>query len=151
MEKTWWRKAKAGFTLLESLLVLGIVATCLLVGYLKVNYDTEQNELRFWQELDVTWRQAQASVRDTQQIIDFKFTNLYVNVSCENKQLKRIYYPKTLKHRMNAVNITVAADKHMNPTSIGLQHENGITYHIVFGFGWGVYKIEPEPKGLYRG
>ncbi|QBO35363.1 type II secretion system protein [Periweissella cryptocerci] len=151
MKKMLSKKAESAFTLLESLIVLGVVATCLIIGYLKVNYDNEQSELRFWQELDVTWRQAQTSVRDTKIVFDFRFTNNYVDIYRETKKVKRLNYPNTLKFSGVMVHVPVSAEGHINPTTVSLFRANGSYYSIKWGFGWGVYRIEPEPKGLYRG
>ncbi|MCM2438026.1 prepilin-type N-terminal cleavage/methylation domain-containing protein [Periweissella beninensis] len=140
-----------GFTLIEAVLVLTIVSGLMLFGYYQVDYAQQRAESRFWQALDLTWRQAQMATWDSDDYLDFRFYQHELLVWQNGKIVRSLPYPRSIICNVKKTKSVIVSNQGViQPTKVILITQQGVHYEISWGFNWGTYKITPEPAGVYH-
>lgn len=143
---------KPAVTLLEMLLVLIIVAGVSFFSYVAHAKSIKNEQIHFWQTLDLEIRYAQHHVKLNDSFIIFLFDRRELVISDNKHHLKVIKYPSTI-YLQNRQTETVIFNKQQQMTTNIIIDviENGVIkdYKISLGLEWGAYTIEPTPTGLY--
>lgn len=136
-----------GFTLIESVLVLGLVALMMSFGTIYGHHVTQVNaERQFWQELEQNWHASQVRAREGSSAINIRYVNGAIRFQwCDisNQRLYRedVTIPATIsvgnfKKLQMMPNGYVQAGTQRFTSS--LTHK---TYLMKVQLGWGGYRI----------
>lgn len=144
---------RPAITLLEMTVVLIIVASMSFFSFFAQPKNTQNEQAKFWQTLDLEIRQTQSRVKVSDERITFYFKRKELIITDNKTHQKIIRYPKDVQ--VNNTNPAVIVFKQhgsqMENVAFGAI-ENGIKkeYRIIFGLEWGAFKFEPIPTSLYR-
>lgn len=138
-----------GFTLLESLVVLMLVAISFTICWPKFNYhwDCFEQE-QFFHRLRAEWQLAQSSAKNNQEETDISYNHSHVDfVNADyHHQLK---LPRKLKMR-DHTDLTMHADGYVRPCTWEFCSEiDHRVYYMHIQMAWGGYRI--EKGGFYTG
>lgn len=143
---------RGGFTLLETVVVLGLLTTTALIAV--VRFPTRQRQLNdetaFWQRLDVLWKRNVliASTTGQRRMVDFLPTEHMVQFSDRHgttaaRELVRLKLPATL-HVLGVKNIPIYKNGH--PGLAVVKFASDLTPNKTKRFsplmGWGAYRVE---------
>lgn len=141
-----------GFTLLESIVVLIIAGLITTMGYQGRQLHLQNEEQKFWQEFDLNWRNMQTEVQGTNKLMLIKFGMKEIKIINTTGEMKtEIRLPESLEITNKGSAITLGDG--INNTQQKITFRSKIAnkiYTFNCGIGWGMYEIEPVPKGLYR-
>lgn len=139
------------FTLIEAVLVLTIVSGLMLFGYYQIDYGEQRAESRFWQELDLTWREYQMTTWDKEGGFDFRFYQHALLIWENGRVLKKLTYPRSLRCDVKKTkSVFLSKQGVVKPVKVVFFSKKGQKYEITWGFNWGTYKVTPEPSGIYH-
>lgn len=144
-------KAK-GFSLLECLIVLMIVGFVSILGFKSNNIKLQNEEAKFWQTFDLTWHRLQTKVQSNDVVFTVKFgINNIKFLSEDGKKVAEITVPKTLTLSQNSSSFIISNEQSSNLSRVTFRSKlTKQSYIFGTGMGWGLYEIDPIPKGLYR-
>lgn len=142
----------AGFTLIESIVVLIIVGLITTMGYQGHQLHLQSEEEKFWQKFDLTWRNLQTEVQGTTRFMIVKFGLKEIKIlTNDGKVVDDLKLPASLE--ITNKNASIRLGDGVNNTQQKITFRSKVAnkiYTFNCGIGWGVYEIEPVPKGLYR-
>ncbi|MGO3318451.1 MAG: prepilin-type N-terminal cleavage/methylation domain-containing protein [Leuconostoc carnosum] len=127
------KHTNSAFTLLESLIVLTIVASMLLIGGQKISH--QQSPDQWFHAFDGRWQQARLMAQKEQKVQVVKFEAS--GVSFDDKKIK---YPKGYLNS-NTKTLNILATGYVAPTTIILDNGQKVI-KIVFSLGGGDYRTE---------
>ena len=146
-----------GFTLLETVIVLGLLTTTALIAV--VRFPTRQRQLNdetaFWQRLDVLWKRNVliASTTGQRRMVDFVPAQRFVQFSDRHGQTVardqvRLKLPETL-HMEETKSIKIFKNGH---PQLRVEHfvsdlAPGKAQKFIALMGWGAYRVDTEEDG----
>ncbi|GAB5052738.1 competence type IV pilus minor pilin ComGD [Pediococcus ethanolidurans] len=144
------RQSKSGFTLIETLVVLSIIAFIFTFGHLTFKTVIEQQEEKqFWAKFDDDWKRYEqfANSEGVVTYITFDKSKRKIRfnpLKTFNKENSEISLPKTLSLFSNQ-EVKIGSDGYVKPQTIAFQSEvNKCTYRLTIQLGWGVYHVNRE-------
>lgn len=142
-------KRQAAFTLLEMLIVLGIVALTLLIGWPSMHRAAQKNaERQFWQTFRQAWQAAQVRSKTSQKstrVVYLKSRNLVVFAWDNDSEQIRV--PETLFVRRFS-DIEMKKTGYVSPqTEEFISTLDGTDYQIRIQLAWGSYHVQATQKG----
>lgn len=144
---------RPAITLLEMTVVLIIVASMGFFSFWGQPKNTQNEQAKFWQTLDLEIRQTQSRVKFSDERITFYFKRKSLEITDNKTHQKIINYPKDIQvTNINPARIVFKKyDSQMENVAFGVI-ENGSAkeYRLIFGLEWGAFKFEPIPTSLYR-
>lgn len=145
------KKLLSAVTLVETIVVLMIVALISVLGHQGHEVVLKNNEQAFWQKFDNAWKKSLISVQGTNEVITFYFEHDRLSIrKASERKWREIPYPKTL-YNVRTAHVILVNGSISGRNDIGIKSTiNNQMYIISWSLGWGVYEIKPNPKGLYR-
>lgn len=144
---------KPAVTLIEMVVVLIIIAGVSFFNYYIQPKNFKNEQIRFWQTLDLEIRNAQTQAKINNYINTINFTRRQMIITDNKTYEKIIKYPATIQLE-NPQPVTLLFSKqntNLEVVTFSVM-ENGRKkeYQLNFGLEWGAYKFEPIPAGLYH-
>lgn len=148
------RDTVPAFTLLETIVVLGIISLISTLGYSGHQQIARNKELEFWQRFDLEWRRAQSFVEGTDNVVVFTFHQggILIDLTIKatgKRQRIALTQPATL-HIRNGGDVTISNNSVSSMHNYSFESDiDKQVYTVSWGLGIGVFTIDPKPKGLY--
>ncbi|RRK09544.1 prepilin-type N-terminal cleavage/methylation domain-containing protein [Lactiplantibacillus garii] len=144
---------RLGFTLIETVVVLGLLGTLLVIGVER--FPTRQRQLNdekmFWQRLDILWKEQAliASTTGIQQVVNFSpFWREVVFVTNQKQHASRttrLPLPKTMTIQGKET-IPIYKNGHPQPATVifrsQLRPHQKQKFRVLMG--WGEYQVDTE-------
>ena len=138
---------KGGFTLIESIIVLGLVALSFTICWPHFSYNWDQfRQEQFFRRLKTEWQLAQTNARTNHSKTRISFSDncIYFDSQRYHHHLKM---PPKLKLR-DHMNVTMHADGYVHPCTWEFCSElDRHVYYMRIQMAWGGYRI--EKGGVY--